>query len=329
MHDLASVVLGLLVLTSPNRSDAEPPERQVKPRAVFGWHGLGETDTAYGFSPDSRLLAVGGLNELLLRDVKSGKVLFDLSEELVQRDYYVVSLAFSPDGKVLAIGCDGDGVIRFWDVANRKWGAVFKGHTARVAIVAFSPDGKLLASGSDDGTLRLWDVATEKERTQHRPHGDWVSAVAFSPDGKALASAGANKDIVLWDVATGKQRQTLRGHENAIDRLAFSSDGKRLASGGRDDTSKLWDLAAGKEVRAFPGPLGRLSPDGRYWIAPRWNGLEVRDVSTGAFLLRVRSPGGFNPVSMALSPDRQTLAVRSQSERIFLWDLERLLPPKP
>jgi WD40 repeat protein len=327
MCAILSVMLGLLLLAAPSRADDHPAEQVVRPRAVFGLGGFGETDTAYAFSPDSRLLAVGGIDELLLREVKSGKVVFDLHQELAKRDYYMASLAFSPEGKVLAIGC-GDGVIRFWDVATRKWGLVLKGHTQGCEVVVFSPDGKLLASGSGDGTLRLWDAATGKERAQQRPHGGWVSALAFSPDGKVLASAGGNKEIVLWDVATGKQRQTLRGHENAVDTLAISSDGKRLASGSRDDTSRLWDLATGKEVRAFGGPLGGVSPDGRYWIAPRWDGIEVCDAATGASLLRIRSPGCFMPASMALSPDGRTLAVRSKSERIFLWDLERLLPPK-
>jgi WD domain, G-beta repeat len=71
----------------------------------------------------------------------------------------VLSVAFSPDGKTLAIG-DVDGTVRLWDVAtHQQIGNPLTDSTGGVASMAFSPDGKTLASGNDDGTVRLWDVA--------------------------------------------------------------------------------------------------------------------------------------------------------------------------
>jgi WD40 repeat protein len=71
--------------------------------------------------------------------------------------FWVFSVAFSPDGKILASGSD-DHTIKLWDVATGQEVRTLTGHTWEVWSVAFSPDGKILASGSWDGTILLWDV---------------------------------------------------------------------------------------------------------------------------------------------------------------------------
>ena len=76
-------------------------------------------------------------------------------------DDRVLSVAYSPDGKILASG-SGDHTIKLWDVKTGKEQATLKGHTGQVDSVAYSPDGQMLASGSDDKTIKLWDVGTGK-----------------------------------------------------------------------------------------------------------------------------------------------------------------------
>jgi hypothetical protein len=103
---------------------------------------------------------------------------------------HVFSVAFSPDGKMIAAGC-GDGRIALWEVTSYKRRATLRGHTEEVTSVAFRRDGKLLASRGAEGTVRLWDLRTGKERGNPHGHGAKFWSVAFRADDK-LVSNGKN-----------------------------------------------------------------------------------------------------------------------------------------
>jgi len=203
------------------------------------------------FSPSGRMLAAPTNEEgVYLYDLQTGKDL----PKLTGFPSGASSLAFRPDGGVLAVG-DGTNIhnqhevhklIHLFDVAAGKEIYRIQG-LGRTLGLAFTPDGRTLAAWHADGdkcVLMLWEVSTGRERarlTELRKDDHFLS-LAFSPDGRNLASTGSDNSVGLWDVVTGKGRH-LEGHRGPVISLAFSGDGKRLLSGSDDTSVLIWDLA--------------------------------------------------------------------------------------
>jgi WD40 repeat protein len=248
------------------------------------------------FSPDGKTLASGGevrdektavrRTMIKLWDVATGKEQSTFTP--VEKKSLVSSLAFSPDGKTLAISTyfiDDSGVkyagvaVLLWDMKTSQVKTTLKGHTSPVKSLAFSPDSKTLASGGDT-TVGVWDVATGKELATLKGYVKDSASVAFSPNGKTLALGGReDKTIKLWDVATGKEQSTLEGHTAPVMSVAFSPDGKSLVSSG-DTTIRWWDIATGKELASHKAAVVArvFSPDCKTLASIGGYDIMLRDV---------------------------------------------------
>jgi WD40 repeat protein len=234
--------------------------------------------TSLSFSRDGGILAsADAAGRILLWDVagRSFVALADLAGS------WLSSVAFSPDGTVLASGGDD---IRLWDVRTRQQiGAPMRGHVNPVNSLAFSPDGSTLASAGEDGRLLLWDVRRHMLLTQLQESASPLRSVAFSSDGHTLAAGDGNGKISLWEVGVSALRPFLGtldiGIKTDVASVAFSPDGRTLASA--DEDVQLWDVA---DRRRLDSPVNghktlvrtlAFSPDGDTLASGDYEGVVI------------------------------------------------------
>jgi WD40 repeat protein len=154
----------------------------------------------------------------------------------------VLSIEFSPDGKLLATAGSHDGEIKIWDSATRRVLHTLEPKTDCIWSVASGPDQKTLASDGGDGKIRLWDVAIGNEMRKFRGSTKEVMSIAFRNDGKVLASAGGNGIVKLWDFAIANELRGFQAHDGIVSRAVIHPNGKRFATAGADQTVKLWQV---------------------------------------------------------------------------------------
>ena len=169
----------------------------------------------------------------------------------------VLSVAFSPDGKLFATG-EANCSIRLWQVENSKHISTLQDHTDWVRSVAISNDGKFLISGSDDKTVKIWDISKGKCLRTLQGHTSRVYSVAITSDASIVISASNDRTLKVWNTHTGECLTTLQGHSKTVYSVAISSDNSILASCSLDETIKVWNFQTGECLKTFHGHTGRI-----------------------------------------------------------------------
>ncbi|HEV3417907.1 MAG TPA: hypothetical protein VG056_13860 [Pirellulales bacterium] len=245
-------------------------------------------------------------------------------------------LAFSPDGKSLAVAYGGVDTLIVWDLAARQ-PRIALHEKAVIHSIAYSPAGDVLAIGVGP-MAKLLDPKTGEVRREFNAHQQTVNGVAFTPDGKQLATAGADAQVKLWDVAAGGDPlQTFSGPKGPTVNVAISPDGKWLAAAcAVADGIHVWNFQRPAEKpRKFDmsGADGNrradtfqvvFSPDGRLLAIPNWNGsLSIIDIASGNAAFKFKYLNGERGI--AFSPDGKWLAVApGYDRRIKLVSFEQL-----
>src|SRR5262249_16033168 len=177
------------------------------------------------------LLAAGGSRHGALWNVQTGR----LVRVLAVGGHGASSVAFSSDGRTLAVGTN-DGVNVLYDArTGRKKAELGSAGPPSIQDVDFSPDGRLLASARLDGSTVVWDVKSEVALLSLKGESAADFAVRFSPDGKLIAVGDISGPVVLWDARTGRRDgQPLGGGNVGVNSIAFDASGSTLATSSGD-----------------------------------------------------------------------------------------------
>jgi WD40 repeat protein/basic membrane lipoprotein Med (substrate-binding protein (PBP1-ABC) superfamily)/DNA-binding CsgD family transcriptional regulator len=280
------------------------------------------------FSPASSQLAyVGRGGSINIWHMNQGGV----SQYPQTDDAIITSMAFSPDGELIATVTE-DGFVTLWDQAeNITW--QMQSLTKAANQIAFSFDSQAIIVAGEDRVVSL--ITTNSGEAQE----DWIlgssaRSLAANPVENHLAIGTAHGLLKIYDLGTRELVLDIVAHQESLNSVVFHPEGKLLATAGQDGTVKLWDTTAGRVTKelitsALPIVNLAMSPDGRFLAGIEATGsLHIWSLDDGIerLTLPIDLHSQISSISLSFSPDGRRLAVgTSDAVRVFTLDLEELV----
>ncbi|MEX2140709.1 MAG: c-type cytochrome domain-containing protein [Pirellulales bacterium] len=172
----------------------------------------------------------------------------------------VISLDFSPDGKLLATAGgepSRSGELKLWNVADPAALALARvfnePHSDTIFAARFSPEGDQIATSGADRFVKVWKTEEASLVRALEGHTHHVLGVAWRMDGKILASGSADNTIKVWDTQTGEQKRTIQGLAKEVTSISFVADTSRAIVSAGDNTVRLYNTDSGGNERNFGG----------------------------------------------------------------------------
>jgi len=297
---------------------------------------------ALTFSPDGTALVSNGDRHLELRSPKEALLQGRLDCDLPR----ITSLAFAPDGRVLAVGGGEPGVrgeVRLYSWPEGTVLSRLGEHTDLVTKVTFSENGKRLGVAASDHSARVWNVENVKEPAAVLTltgHVGPVLGLVFSPSGQSLVTASVDRSLKVWSSEDGRLLRSFGQHTEAIQAVTFrpriESDATPFTcvSAGDDRTVRVWQPELGRLVRIVrqhEGPIFALvwSADGQAIFSAGQEGI-IRRIDGSSDTLQAQWRAHDDWIyALALSPDGATLASGDWSGRVRVHDLRGVLEAGP
>jgi WD40 repeat protein len=334
--DLTSQQLGLLRLWIDQGAKGEVRRAT---RAIE-WQAPASTAQpvyAVALSPDGRFAAAGRGNHIDLYDLPAQRLVATLrdprlstadgpygSAGAAHRDM-VESLAFSPDGALLASGSFGE--VKLW---RRPAAAAARITLASApnALVAAAPDGRSLVLAAEGAPLRRLDAISGKEIRLIAASTSAARAIAFSPDSRLVAVVAADRGLRISSIADGALlAQTVLSSADTT-AIAWAAAGKQLATGSADGIIRVYSIPepaapwpAPRELKGRSAPITALAAfaDGAQLLSGSADGsIRQWNLSDGQ---TTRQLAGGSPIAqIAIRPDARYFASAGPSGPPRLWD---------
>lgn len=172
-------------------------------------HWSGKQITSIAISSDNKTFATsdsrGNIYFWEIVDLTVSEKHEILDAHKIEYGMKINSLAFNPDGKILASVGEDDYKIKLWNLSGDEVGILEEENSSDVGndiinTIAFSSDGKLLASGDNKDYIKIWDFSNKKllPFDETMQHDSAVTSLAFIPDTQILITGSKDKTIKFW-----------------------------------------------------------------------------------------------------------------------------------